>query len=172
VLRQEGFGRAREGDERARIARQFAVEFRAADVHAEDGRVCPGAHRQFVGDLVGVVDAALREVEDIDAERTVAGDTDLSDRAETIDRAGRAKLERILDGHAGRGDVDNRACVRAELRIGDAAREGEIFEQRGVQKERRIGHERVGRGESLVALFIEDQTRAPVGKTQLIENGE
>src|SRR5256885_13672 len=50
---------AAEGDERARVVRQHAVEFGAAYVRAETVVVIADAPRQAVRHLIGVVDAAL-----------------------------------------------------------------------------------------------------------------
>jgi hypothetical protein len=68
----------------AGIARQIAIEFGAACVQPESVTVITRAPRQRIGQLVGIVDAPLREVEDIDADWAEAGDVDLTDRSYLI----------------------------------------------------------------------------------------
>src|SRR5437899_8378864 len=78
--------RASERNQRSRVYRQITVEFRAAYVGAKCKPVAAESNRHVVGQLISVVDAALREVENIHTGRAKARNRHLAQRPQNIFR--------------------------------------------------------------------------------------
>ena len=105
----------------------------------------------FVGNLIGVVDALLRKVEDVDTDGTETGDADLPNWSQSGFCARRQWIRR----------VSHWTGVWQKLRARSDG-QSRIQNQRRVQKERNVWQQIAGSLKNSIAQLLEVQTRAAV----------
>src|SRR5262249_1638546 len=119
-----------ESDPGTKIAVEQAVEPRPAHVDASFERVPRHRLRERVGELERVVGSLLREVENVDADRTERGDLELADRSGSTRLEGSVPV--AID--FGPGAVEHERAPRklAERELRPAERETQLIRGRGA----------------------------------------